>query len=242
MTHAPAERPRVRREVVSFVRRSTRMNASQSHAWAAFRERWVLDVTAGERTTVVAPQPPLDLGAVYGRRVPLVVEIGSGTGESLVAMAAARPDRDVLAFEVFAPAVASTLSRINRAGVENVRLVLADAAQGLARLFVADSIDECWIFFPDPWHKARHQKRRLVSSAFADLLATRLRPGGLLRLATDWDDYAQAMREVMDVHPRFENVHGGWAPRLAERPVTKYEARGVAAGRTIRDLTYRRLP
>ncbi|GAA1374631.1 tRNA (guanosine(46)-N7)-methyltransferase TrmB [Luteococcus sanguinis] len=236
---------RVHREVVSFVRRSARMNPSQRKAWDTWRGCRVVEVERRETTTSVADQPPVDWTAVFGREAELCVEIGSGTGETLAALAVARPEANIIGFEVFEPAMASTLSRLARAGVDNVRLVQADAAQGLLHLFEPSSITELCTFFPDPWHKTRHHKRRLVSPGFAELVASRLVPGGLWRLATDWDDYAEWMREVLDVADALENVHaadGGWAPRLDARPVTNFEAKGLRAGRTIRDLTYRRLP
>lgn len=240
-----SERPgpeRVHREVVSYVRRSARMNPSQARAWDAHAGRWVVAVPQRETSTSIAADAAVDWESVFGRRAPLVVEIGPGRGESLSALARRRPEVNVVAFEVFEPAVASGLARLARDGVDNVRFVVANGAEGLARLVAAGGLHELWTFFPDPWHKARHHKRRLVSSAFADLVATRLEPGGCWRLATDWDDYAAAMRELLDAHPRFENAHDGWAPRWEERPLTKYEARGLAAGREIHDLTYRRRP
>ncbi len=157
-------------------------------------------------------------------------------------MAAARHDCDFIAFEVFAPAVASTLGKLARGGVDNVRVLLVDGAQGLAQLLDDESVTELWTFFADPWHKARHHKRRLVNPNFADVVAAKLAPGGLWRLATDWEDYALWQRDILDGHPRFRNVHDGWAPRFKARPVTKYEARGLAQGRTVHDLTYERLP
>ncbi len=227
------------------MRRSARMNPSQRKAWDTWRGSRVVEVERRETTTSVAEQPPVDWTAVFGREAELCVEIGSGTGETLAALAEARPGANIIGFEVFEPAMASTLSRLARAGVDNVRLVQADAAQGLLHLFEPSSITELFTFFPDPWHKTRHHKRRLVSPGFAELVASRLVPGGLWRLATDWDDYAEWMREVLDVADALENVHaadGGWAPRLDARPVTNFEAKGLRAGRTIRDLTYRRLP
>lgn len=238
-----ATEPRVQREVVSFVRRSSRMNASQAKAWQRLHERWVVPVRTEQTTTSVAADQRLALDTLFGRRAPLTVEIGSGNGESLVAMAALRPDHNVLAFEVFEPQVASTLSRLDRHGVDNVRIVPHDAQAGLEHLLGPDSIDELWIFFADPWHKTRHHKRRLIGPEFAALIATRLVPGGVLRLATDWEDYALWMREVLDATAGLTNEHpGDWAPRLADRPVTRFEQRGLDAGRTIHDLTYRRLP
>lgn len=227
---------------MSYVRRSARMNPSQARAWDAHADAWVVDVPARETSTSIAPDATVDWDAAFGRRAPLVVEIGPGRGESLTELALRRPEANIVAFEVFVPAVASTLSRLARHGVDNVRLVVANGAEGLEVLIPPGALTELWTFFPDPWHKARHHKRRLVSEHLADLAASRLAPGGLWRLATDWTDYAEAMREVLDPHPAFENVHEGWAPRWDERPVTKYEARGTDAGRSIHDLTYRRLP
>lgn len=226
--------------MVSYVRRSARMNASQEKAWATLADRFVVPVPQRELSTSVHPDARVDWAAEFGRAAPLFVEIGSGRGEALVALAEQHPEADVVAFEVFQPAVASTLSRINRHGVTNVRVVLANGVEGLEHLFGPASITELWTFFPDPWHKPRHHKRRLVSPEFAALVASRLTPAGVWRLATDWADYAEAMREVLDVAPGLANVHGGWAPRWEQRPVTKYEQRGLAAGRSIRDLTYRR--
>jgi len=216
------------------------MNPSQAKAWDAHADRLVIVVPQRETSTSIAPDAAVDWDAAFGRRAPLVVEIGPGRGESLAALALRRPDVNIVAFEVFEPAVASGLSRLAKDGVANVRFVVANGAEGLERLVPPGGLHELWTFFPDPWHKARHHKRRLVSTEFADVVASRLEPGGLWRLATDADDYADAMREVLDAHPALENVHGGWGPRFSARPVTKYEARGIAAGREIRDLTYRR--
>ena len=243
MTGAPPAdgRTRVHREVVSFVRRSARMSSGQRRVWDTLAPQWVLDVAAGPARTSLDPTATLDLVAAFGREAPLVVEIGSGIGASLVPMAAARPDTDVLAFEVYEPAVARTVAALDRHGVHNVRLLVVDAVAGLDLLLAPASIDELWVFFPDPWPKSRHHKRRLVTPRFAELAADRLKPGALWRLATDWADYALAIREVLDACPALENLHpGGWAPRWDERPVTRFEERGREAGREILDLTYRR--
>jgi tRNA (guanine-N7-)-methyltransferase len=234
--------PRVHREVVSFVRRSTRMRPQQLRAWQRLRHAYVIDVPRRASSTSIAPGHPLDLGAVFGRRAPVIVEIGSGTGESLAAMAAARPDADILAFEVYLPGIARTVRRLDDESVVNVRLIQADAVDGLSHLLAPGSLEEVWTFFPDPWRKARHHKRRLVSASFATLVASRLRLGGSWRLATDWADYADQMREVLDAQPRLENVGtagDGWA-RRADRPVTRFEQRGIETGRTVHDLHYRR--
>ena len=235
----PAAAP-IHRDVVSYVRRSARMNESQQRAWDAHHDAWVVELAAGERATSVSPGARIDWTAVFGRDAPLKVEIGSGAGHAVTALAEAMPEANLVAFEVFTPAVASTLGRLARHGVENVRVVVADGAQALASVFDEGSVSELWTFFPDPWHKARHHKRRLVRPGFARLVASRLAPGGVWRLATDWDDYAEAMREVLDAEPGLVNAHDGWAPRFAPRPVTKYEQRGLDAGRTIHDLEYRR--
>ena len=218
------------------------MNDSQRAAWDRHRDHFLIDVPAAEMDTSIADDAHVDWDAVFGRRAPRIVEIGSGNGDSLVPMAAARPESDFIAFEVFPPGIASTMGRLGREGVGNVRIVPANGAQGLAVLFDDDSLTELWTFFADPWRKTRHHKRRLVSTDFADLVALKLRPGGLWRLATDWEDYALWQRETLDAHPRFENLHGGWAPRYEARPVTKYEAKGLEQGRRVYDLTYRRLP
>ena len=235
---APTER--FRREVTSFVRRSRRMTPGQRRAWDAYAQHWVLDVPRAATSTSVASGVRLDPAQIFGRTAPLIVEIGPGHGDSLVPMAKARPEANVLAFEVYQPAIAALLNRLDMEDVDNVRLVVANAVDGLKALPSA-SIDRLWMFFPDPWHKARHRKRRLLTPAFVDLAADRMKPGGVWRLATDWADYAGQMRDVLDDHPAFANDSpSGWAPRWASRPVTRFERRGIEAGRRIFDLAYRR--
>ena len=215
------------------------MNASQEKSWTTLADDLVIRVPARELSTSVHPDAHVDWAATFGREAPLFVEIGSGRGEALVALAEQHPEANVVAFEVFQPAVASTLSRINRHGVTNVRVVLANGVEGLEHLFAPATVAELWTFFPDPWHKPRHHKRRLVSPEFAELVASRLVPGGQWRLATDWADYAEHAREVLDAEPGLAPCQEGPAPRWESRPVTKYEARGIAAGREIVDLCYR---
>lgn len=235
----PDSAVRPHREVVSFVRRSARMNPSQERAWREHRATYLVDVSRGSMTTSVDPQDPLDWVAIFGRTAPTIVEIGAGNGDSLVATAAAHPDTDIIGFEVFEPSIASTVGKLAAARLSNARIVLADGVQGLRWLVHTGSLEAVHAFFPDPWHKARHHKRRLLTPATCALIADRLRPGGLLRVATDWENYALAMREVLDASVLM-NVHDGWAPRFEERPLTKYESRGIAAGRTVYDLCYRR--
>lgn len=238
--------PRVTRRVVSFVRRSPRMTPSQRQALEQHGARYLLDLPRAELDTQLDAGVRIDPEAVFGRRAPLAVEIGPGTGESLVAMAAARPEWNVLGFEVFSAGLAATLHRLADARLSNVRLISADGAAALRTALTGRVITQLWTFFPDPWHKTRHHKRRLVSPEFAELVATRLVPGGVWRLATDWTDYAESMREVLDAAAGLVRAdpEGADDPAAREplRPTTHYERRGLAAGRRIHELTYRAQP
>ncbi|GGO76654.1 tRNA (guanosine(46)-N7)-methyltransferase TrmB [Nocardioides deserti] len=228
--HKLTEDGRRVREVLSYSRRGSRFTPRQAEAWAAHQERWVIPDEAVDR-------PGFSLEQWFGRRAPLVVEIGSGVGEATAPLAAARPAHDVLAFEVWRPGVADTLWKLAEAGADNVRLCGVDAVWSMEHLLGEGDVEELWTFFPDPWRKTRHHKRRLVSPEFARLAASRLRPGAVWRLATDWADYAEQMLEVLDAEPLLE---GGVVERWSERPVTRFERKGVEAGRTITDLCYRR--
>lgn len=219
------------REVLTYSRRGSRFTPRQQEAWGAYAERWWVPDEAVD-------DPGFSLAGLFGRQAPLIVEIGSGIGESTVALAAARPDHDVVAFEVWRPGVADTLGRVGEAGLSNVRLLSVDAVWSLEHLVAPGSLAGLWIFFPDPWHKKRHHKRRLVTPTFAGLAADRLAPGAEWRLATDWADYAEQMEQVLDAEPLLE---GGVVERWAERPVTKFERKGLAAGREITDLAYLRV-
>jgi tRNA (guanine-N7-)-methyltransferase len=235
-------RPRLHREVTSFVRRSARMRDSQRRAYEDQLGRLVLDVPQGGlRTSVADDAAALDLTATFGRTAPVVVEIGCGPGDSLVPMARARPEVDLLAFEVFEPAAAALVARLVREDVTNVRVAPVDAVAGLERLLPIASLAEVWTFFPDPWPKLKHHKRRLVDSAFADLVAARLAPGGRWRLATDWAGYADQMRAVLDAHPAFVAEAEPGISSRGDRPVTRFERRGLAEDRAITDLVYRRV-
>lgn len=244
MTGSAAEisNHRVRREVVSFVRRSNRMRPNQRRAWEVYRDRFVLDVPRLETSTSIDPAAAVDLVEVFGRDAGLIVEIGPGAGESLIPMAEARPHYNLLAFEVYRPAVARMISHLVRRGLDNVRIVEADAVEGLECLLPPRSVDAIWMFFPDPWPKPRHHKRRLLTPTFATLAASRMKPDATWRLATDSADYAGWMCDVLDNHPAFTSEHpGGWAPRWEARPITQFEQRGLDAGRQIFDLAYRRV-
>ncbi len=167
----------------------------------------------------------------------MIVEIGSGVGEATAVLAVARPDHDVLCFEVWRPGIADTLWRLADAGADNVRLCAVDATWSVEHLIAADSLAGLWTFFPDPWPKQKHHKRRLVSPSFASVAAARLRPGAEWRLATDWPHYAEQMQAVLDAELL---VEGGRVERWSERPVTKFERKGTEVGREIVDLCYRR--
>ena len=180
----------------------------------------------------VAADRPLDAAAVYGRTAPLVLEIGSGTGDAAVAMAAADPSRDLLAVEVHTPGIATLLRRVEEEGLRNVRVVEGDGLQVLRDALGPGSLAEVRVYFPDPWPKARHAKRRLVTPAFAALVADRLQPGGRLHVATDWGSYAERVLEVVGASPDLELV----PQDRGDRPLTRFERRGLAAGRPITDL------
>lgn len=219
------------REVLSYSRRGSRFTPKQQQAWDAYAERWVIPEEAVD-------QPGFDLAEWFGREAPLIVEIGPGVGEATGVLAAARPDHNVLALEVWRPGVAAGLAELAAAGADNVRYCSVDAQWLIEHLLPTGALAEAWTFFPDPWPKTRHHKRRLVSPAFASLMADRLTLGGLWRLATDWDDYAEQMAEVLDGEPLLE---GGRVERWAERPVTKFERKGLAVDREIADFCYRRI-
>lgn len=237
------EAPRFRDRPVSFVRRSGRMSEAQERAWAELAPSYVVEVARDTAATSILPGSVIDPASLFGRAAPLVVEIGSGQGHAIVHAAASAPARDFLAVEVFRAGLARTMLDADRDAVRNLRLVEANAPEVLEHLLPEGSVDELWIFFPDPWHKAKHNKRRLLAPAFPPLAARALRDGGTLRLATDWEDYALQMRDVMadatDFRPAFE---GEWAPRFPGRFMTAFERKGLAKGREIRDLSYRRVP
>lgn len=229
-----------RREVVSFTRRGGRLTERQQHAWDELAERYVIAVPRGRTSTSVAEGFTLDPVEVFGRDAPRVLEIGSGRGESLVHAAQEHPDTDFLGLEVYVPGVASTLVGMRHQGVENVRLAVVDAVPALERMLPAESFDEVRVWFPDPWHKKRHVKRRLVTDHFVPAVARVLKPGGVWRLSTDWQDYADQMLDVLSRADGFESS-GRWDERFEGRPVTKFEAKGVRAGRVIRDVSATRM-
>jgi tRNA (guanine-N7-)-methyltransferase len=216
--------------VRTFKYRRGRVTAAQQHAldtlWAAYG----LD-----------PSPHLlDPVAVFGRRAPLVLEIGFGMGETTAAMALADPARDLLAVDVHTPGAGALLNALAAQGSTNVRVMVGDGLEVLRGMLGNGALDEIRVFFPDPWPKTKHLKRRLVNASFAALAASRLRPGGVLHLATDWAAYAEQALEVIDAEPLLVNDFGGFAPRPERRPVTRFERQGVAKGHQVFDVLARR--
>jgi tRNA (guanine-N7-)-methyltransferase len=233
---------------VSFVRRDNRLRPSLQKAWEEHHGTWVLDVPRAQASMSVAEGYLLDPVRDFGRVAPLVVEIGSGTGDAVIQGALASPGKNFLAVEVYRPGMAATLAKIIRHDLTNVRLVQADAVQVLEHMLGQGSVAEIWVFFADPWHKNRHHKRRLVSPEFAELAASRLVSGGTLRLATDWADYARQMRDVLagcgSLTNRYDgglaDLETGFAPRFAGRAMTRFEQKALSHGSAIYDLELRR--
>lgn len=223
----------------SFARRGGRMPHAHRTAYEALAARYVVEVPRplGDGSTMVDTGFTLDVPALFGRSAPLVVEVGSGSGDAVLAAARDRSDHDFLALEVWRPGNGQALARMLTEPLPNVRFVELDAAQALASLLAPGSVSEVWTFFPDPWPKARHAKRRLVQPGFADTVAAVLARGCLWRLATDWAEYAAHIRAVLDPHENLQLISTDRAPL---RPVTRFERKGTVAGREILDLAYRR--
>ena len=218
------------RSIRSFVVRAGRMGTGQVKALETLGPRFVLPY---------APQP-LDAAAAFGRQAPLVLEIGFGMGAATAQIAAARTDTDFLGVEVHTPGVGALLKRIGEDGLGNLRIVQHDAVEVLEHMLAPASLAGVHIFFPDPWHKKKHHKRRLIQPALVALVASRLAPGGVLHCATDWQPYAEQMLEVLAGEPSLENTAEGYAPRPDYRPLTKFEARGLRLGHGVWDLVFRR--
>jgi tRNA (guanine-N7-)-methyltransferase len=226
--HAAMERRGIR----SFVQRAGRITEGQRRALAGLWPRYGIE--AGEE--------PIDLEAAFGRRAPVTLEIGFGDGESTVALAGQHPERNLLGIEVHPPGVGHCLLLAERAGLTNLRVISQDAIEVLARRLPDACLDEVLLYFPDPWPKKRHHKRRIVQPEFVALLARKLAPGGVFRLATDWAPYAEHMLEVMSASADFENLSpsGDWVERPSSRPITRFERRGGRLGHVVRDLAFRR--
>ncbi|GAA3804149.1 tRNA (guanosine(46)-N7)-methyltransferase TrmB [Amycolatopsis tucumanensis] len=225
--------PRLR-SVVSYVQRGGRMTVGQQRAW----ERQWADI--GRRVADLPPGP-IDFAGWFGRPAPVLLEIGSGMGETTAQLAAAEPEVNYVAVEVYEAGLGQLMLRAERLGLENLRLLHGDAVIALKEHIEPDSLSGVRIFFPDPWPKKRHHKRRLVQPDFVKLVASRLAPGGILHMATDWEHYAEQMLEVCSAEPALRNRFDDWAPRPSWRPVTKFEHRADQEGRISRDLIFERV-
>ncbi len=215
----------------SFVVRAGRMGPGQARALATLAPRWVVPF----RPT------PIDFAALFGRVAPVVVEIGFGMGQATAAMAAARRDVDFIGIEVHPPGVGALLQRIDEAALANVRIVQHDAVEVVESMIAPASLAGVHVFFPDPWPKKRHHKRRLMQPAFVRLLASRLAAGATLHCATDWEPYAEQMLAVLEAEPSLVNAAGaGYAERPPARPLTRFEQRGIDRGHGVRDLVFAR--
>jgi len=222
----------IHRPVRSFVRRQGRITPAQERAFAGLMDRY----------GVPAEPEQVDLAALFGRAAPTLLEIGFGTGEALAEFARTHPDWNALGIEVHQPGVGRLLNAIEMEALTHVRVHADDAVPFLATRLRPGQIDRIHVFFPDPWPKKRHQKRRLIQPDFLALLARQLKPGGVLHLATDWEDYALQMADVLAGQPELINTRsdGPYIPRPPERPLTRFEQRGRRLGHGVWDLCCRR--
>ncbi|MEX3102745.1 MULTISPECIES: tRNA (guanosine(46)-N7)-methyltransferase TrmB [unclassified Streptomyces] len=221
------------RRIRSFQPRRSRVTAGQADALQRLWSRWGIDIDGHA----------VELSELYGDDAPVVLEIGFGMGEATATMAAADPSTNVLAVDVHTPGQGNLLNLAEQNGLTNVRVANGDAIILLREMLKPDALDGLRVYFPDPWPKKRHHKRRLIQAEFLDLAATRLRPGAVVHCATDWEPYAEQMLEVLDAHPEFENTQadGGFAPRPEFRPLTRFEGQGIEKGHVVRDLLFRRV-
>ena len=221
MTHPP---------IRSYVLRQGRFSPAQQRAYEEQLPRFGVPYTTA----------PLELDRLFGTRVPVIVEIGSGMGETTTRIASGHPDNGYIAIEVHTPGVGSLLKQVAEQGLTNVRVIQHDAVEVLRDMVPPGSLAGVHVFFPDPWPKKRHHKRRLIQPEFAALLATRLAPGGYLHVATDWQEYAAHILQVLCATPGLANTAADFVPRPASRPETKFERRGMGLGHGVWDLFFRR--
>jgi len=219
-----------RREIRSFVLRQGRMSPAQQRALETLWPRFGIEYRAA----------PLDYVAVFGRHAPVVLEIGFGMGETTARIAASHPDTDFIGVEVHAPGVGALLRRLDAQQSPNVRVVRHDAVEVVGRMIPPASLAGIHVFFPDPWPKKRHHKRRLLQAPFVAALAARLSGGGYLHVATDWEEYAAQILEVLRAEPLLANTAEAFCERPSWRPETKFEARGVRLGHGVWDIVFRR--
>lgn len=230
MTRSPPPAQTPQRPVRSYVLRGGRMGSGQQRALVELGPRFVLPFAS----------QVLDPAAVFGRRAPTVLEIGFGMGDASAAIAAARPQTDFIGVEVHEAGVGALLRRIGEQRLDNLRIIRHDAVEVLQHMIAPASLAGVHVFFPDPWPKLRHHKRRLLQPPLAALIASRLAAGGVLHCATDWEPYAQQMLEVLSAQPLLVNTAAGYAARPDYRPLTKFEARGLRLGHGVRDLVFTR--
>jgi tRNA (guanine-N7-)-methyltransferase len=226
MLYDPTER-RIR----SFVTRAGRLSTAQAKAIE----------TLGPRFCIPYAKQQFDFHEAFGRQAPLILEIGFGMGDTTAAIAAGMPGKDFIGVEVHTPGVGSLLKLIGERHLENLRIIQHDAVEVVTNMVAPESLAGVHVFFPDPWHKARHNKRRLIQGPFVSLLASRIAPGGYLHCATDWEDYAVQMLEVLGNEPTLRNTADGYAPRPDYRPVTKFENRGLKLGHGVWDLVFEKV-
>lgn len=219
-----------RRSIRSFVLRQGRMSEAQQR---------YLD-TVLPRIGLAYREAPLDLDAAFGRSAPKIVEIGFGMGETTARIAAAHPENDYLGIEVHTPGVGALCKLVDEQGLGNVRIMQHDAVEVLRDMIPDGTLAGVHVFFPDPWRKKRHHKRRIIQPDLVALIAAKLAPGGYLHCATDWEDYAHWMLEVLAGEPALVNSADGFAPRPDYRPLTKFENRGLRLGHGVWDLVFRR--
>jgi len=212
----------------SFVTRAGRLSIAQGRAIE----------TLGPKFCIPYQKQNLDFAAAFERTAPTILEIGFGMGETTARIAGGMPDKNFIGVEVHTPGVGSLLKLIDENGLQNLRLIQHDAFEVLTHMIAPASLAGVHVFFPDPWHKARHNKRRLIQGPLVALLASRIAPGGYLHCATDWEEYAQQMLEVLGAEPALQNTADGYAPRPDYRPVTKFENRGLRLGHGVWDLVF----
>jgi tRNA (guanine-N7-)-methyltransferase len=220
------------RGIRSFVKRGGRVTTGQARALQELGARFI-----------VPYQPQrLDLAAAFGRDAPTVLEIGFGMGEATAHIAQLMPETNFLCCEVHAPGVGALVKRIGEQQLSNIRIVQHDAVEVIEHMLAPEALAGVHIFFPDPWHKKRHNKRRLIQPPFVARLATRIAPGGYIHCATDWEPYAQQMLEVLGAEPTLQNTAEGFAPKPFYRPLTKFENRGLKLGHGVWDVVFRKRP
>jgi tRNA (guanine-N7-)-methyltransferase len=229
---AMSESPYLRR-IRSFVRREGRLTPGQQRAMEVLFPRF----------GIAEGSEPLDLDAVFGRHAPRILEIGFGNGESLADIAKNHPDNDYIGIEVHRPGVGHLLMKIEELGLTNVRVMCSDAVEVLEKQIPDDALDALYLFFPDPWHKKRHHKRRQVQPEWAQLVRRKLRVGGQLHMATDWGNYAEHMLEILSAAEGFKNTStdSDYVPKPGYRPETKFERRGLKLGHGVWDLVFEKV-